>query len=55
MFFKFIRIPAAKVLGNIAYCEDAGHLNTQGAYVLVPWLIDKLADEIRSSEVKRHY
>ncbi len=45
-------IPPAEILENIDYWKDAGHLNTQGAYVLAPWLIDKLADEIRKSEVK---
>lgn len=42
-------VPPVEVLGNIEYWKDAGHLNTQGAYTLAPWLINKLEDEIRNS------
>ncbi|MFK5947518.1 MAG: hypothetical protein QM500_01960 [Methylococcales bacterium] len=50
--FGDVWIPPAEVLGNVDYWKDAGHLNTKGAYALVPWLEDKFIDEINESKSK---
>jgi hypothetical protein len=44
-------IPPEDVLGDINYWKDAGHLNTNGAFALAPWLSEKLDNELNNDGI----
>lgn len=47
--FGDVWIPPSSILTNAGYWKDAGHLNTEGALALAPWLASRILRELKKS------